>query len=84
MLFTSTWAELLERLKGIIDKSPSEIRELLFDVETRICGDFAFAWTPFVIDINGQTVNKGVNIFTLVRKEGGWIISGCQDTSMPV
>ncbi|KAL5093513.1 hypothetical protein Trisim1_010243 [Trichoderma cf. simile WF8] len=84
MLFTSTWPELLVRLKGIIDKSPSEIRELLFDVEMRICGDFAFAWTPFVIDINGQTVNKGVNIFTLVRKEGEWIISGAQDTSMPV
>ncbi|KAL6696867.1 hypothetical protein J3F84DRAFT_310397 [Trichoderma pleuroticola] len=84
MLRTSTWAELLVILKGIVDKSPIEIRELLFDVETRICGDFAFAWTPFVIDINGQTVNKGVNIFTLVKKEGEWIISGCQDTSLPV
>ncbi|KAL7907292.1 hypothetical protein GGI35DRAFT_455935 [Trichoderma velutinum] len=84
MLKSATWPELMERLKAIIDNSPSEIREPLFDIETRICGDFAFCWTPFAIEIDGQRVNKGVNIFTLIKKEGGWIISGAQDTSMPI
>lgn len=84
VLQSSTWPELIERLKSLLEGSPpGAMQEVLFDVEARVCGGFAFLWAPFVIKANGQTVNKGVNIFTLLRKGEGWVISGCQDTSMP-
>ncbi|KAL1873442.1 hypothetical protein VTK73DRAFT_987 [Phialemonium thermophilum] len=84
MLKTSTWDELVEMIKAASAKSPpGTIYELLHDVEARVCGDFAFLWTPFVIEVQGHVENKGVNIFTMVREGGKWIIAGCQDTSMP-
>lgn len=84
MLFSSTWPQLLDRIKGVYAQVPVGVAlaEILYDVEVRIWGDFAFAWTPFLIKRNGQTINKGVNAFTLLKMDSGWIITGCQDTSM--
>ncbi|OIW32723.1 hypothetical protein CONLIGDRAFT_630348 [Coniochaeta ligniaria NRRL 30616] len=84
ILQSSTWPELIEKLRSMMENSPpGMMQEVLYDVEARVCGSFAFVWAPFKININGQTVDKGVNIFTMFRKENGWVISGCQDTSMP-
>ena len=79
LLVSSTWPELIARLKSMMDGSPPRlVYEILFDIEARVCGNIGFLWTPFKMDTSGQTTNKGVNIFTLVP------ISGCQDTSMPI
>jgi hypothetical protein len=84
MLQSSTWPELIGRLKSVTENIPPGVmQEVLFDVEARVCGDFAFVWAPFVININGKTVDKGVNIMTMLKKEDEWVMSGCQDTSMP-
>ncbi|KAH8913030.1 hypothetical protein BR93DRAFT_955449 [Coniochaeta sp. PMI_546] len=84
LLQSSTWPELIEKLTSLLESGPPGVmQEVLFDVEARVCGDFAFVWAPFVININGQTTDKGVNIFTMLRKDDKWTISGCQDTSMP-
>lgn len=76
-----TWPEFVEGLKGVIEKIPAEVdvNEKVYDVEARVCGDMAFVWTPFVVEFNGVERQKGVNVWTLLRREGAWWVSGCQD-----
>ncbi|KAF2122153.1 hypothetical protein BDV96DRAFT_563012 [Lophiotrema nucula] len=81
-----TWPEFVEGLSGVIDKIPKEVdvNEKVHDVEARVCGDLAFVWTPFVVEFNGVVKQKGVNIWSLLKKDEKWFISGCQDTGRSV
>jgi ketosteroid isomerase-like protein len=60
-------------------KSGITIQEKLHDVQVRRHGDMASVWAPFVVEINGAPRHEGVNAFTLLRREGRWMLSGCQD-----
>lgn len=81
-----TWPELIEYLKGVVEGVPADIvvEEKIYDVELRTCGDLAIVWTPFTVTYNDVPASKGVNIFTLLKRDEGWVITGCQDTSRPV
>ncbi|KAJ7268171.1 hypothetical protein B0H12DRAFT_1097369 [Mycena haematopus] len=78
-----TFPELFERLKAITDAAPpgTVLEEPIFDVQTRSIGDLGFAWTPCVTTANGVLRSKGTNIFTLLKRDGRWIITGIQDTA---
>ncbi|KAM0225221.1 hypothetical protein ACHAQD_001153 [Fusarium lateritium] len=61
-----------------------DIQEKLHDVQVRRHGDLALVWAPFVVKINGVHRHEGVNAFTLLRREGRWMFSGCQDYGVPL
>ncbi|KAI6750948.1 hypothetical protein HG530_014398 [Fusarium avenaceum] len=73
-----TMEQSIARLQGMI-KSGITMREKLHDVQVRRHGDLALVWAPFVVEINEVPRHEGVNAFTLLRREGRWMFSGCQD-----
>ncbi|KAH7238200.1 hypothetical protein BKA59DRAFT_514496 [Fusarium tricinctum] len=73
-----TMEQSIVRLQNMI-KSGITIQEKLHDVQVRRHGDMALVWAPFVVEINGAPRHEGVNAFTLLRREGRWMFSGCQD-----
>ncbi|KAH6958193.1 hypothetical protein DER45DRAFT_213181 [Fusarium avenaceum] len=73
-----TMEQSISRLQGMI-KSGIAIQEKLHDVQVRRHGDLALVWAPFVVEINGVPRHEGVNAFTLLRRGGRWMFSGCQD-----
>ncbi|KAG7431236.1 putative 1-aminocyclopropane-1-carboxylate deaminase [Fusarium oxysporum f. sp. raphani] len=73
-----TMEQSIVRLQGMI-KSGITIQEKLHDIQVRKHGDIALVWAPFVVEINGVPKHDGVNAFTLLRREGRWVFSGCQD-----
>ena len=81
-----TWPDFVVGLGGVIDTIPREVdvHEKAHDVEARVCGDMAFVWTPFVVEFDGIVKQKGINLWSLLKRDGKWLISGCQDTGKPV
>ncbi|EXL81553.1 hypothetical protein FOPG_05250 [Fusarium oxysporum f. sp. conglutinans race 2 54008] len=73
-----TMEQSIVRLQGMI-RSGITIQEKLHDIQIRKHGDIALVWAPFVVEINGVPKHDGVNAFTLLRREGRWVFSGCQD-----
>jgi hypothetical protein len=73
-----TMEQSIVRLQGMI-RSGITIQEKLHDVQVRRHGDLALVWAPFVVEINGVPRHEGVNAFTLLRRQGRWMFSGCQD-----
>ncbi|KAF4999231.1 hypothetical protein FGRMN_2595 [Fusarium graminum] len=73
-----TLEQSIVRLQNMI-KSGITIQEKIHDVQVRRHGDMALVWAPFVVEINGVPQHEGANAFTLLRKEGRWMFSGCQD-----
>ncbi|KAF5578594.1 hypothetical protein FPANT_9933 [Fusarium pseudoanthophilum] len=73
-----TMEQSIVRLQGMI-KTGITIQEKLHDIQVRKHGDIALVWAPFVVEINGVPKHDGVNAFTLLRREGRWVFSGCQD-----
>jgi hypothetical protein len=55
-----------------------EERILQFDI--RRDGDFANAWCPYEVYVNGQFRHCGVNVFNLVRTRGIWKFLHIADT----
>jgi len=79
-LVSSTWPEMMENAKEPpVGKTESTA---MTDIEVRVCGGFAFAWTTFVIQHDGGTTERIVAAITLLKDAGKWLITGCQDTSL--
>ncbi len=54
--------------------------EQIFAVSTRVHGDLASVWAPFVLYYKGELVGCGVNQFTLAREKDAWTIIHGIDT----
>ncbi|KAH8882552.1 hypothetical protein GQ53DRAFT_847536 [Thozetella sp. PMI_491] len=80
------WPAFFDRLKAVVASLPpgSVIEEPIHDIEIRAIGDLGFVWAPFEVLLNGAPRSKGNNIMTLLKKDGRWLISGCQDLGRPV
>ncbi|RCR68035.1 nuclear transport factor 2 family protein [Larkinella punicea] len=61
-------------------QKPGALDERLSAYEVRIDAELAIAWTPYVFYFNGQKSHCGVNVFTLVKLNGGWKIQAIIDT----
>ncbi|GAB5456333.1 MAG: hypothetical protein Hens2KO_25620 [Henriciella sp.] len=57
--------------------------EDLFAVRTEQFGNMATVWAPFVISVNGEIANCGVNTMTLAQTQGEWKIVFGMDTPAP-
>ncbi|MCX4163610.1 MULTISPECIES: nuclear transport factor 2 family protein [Paraburkholderia] len=58
-----------------------EMIESIHDPLVLIDSDIAMAWTPYEFHMNGALHHLGTNIFTLLRRNGRWLISGVADYS---
>ncbi|KAJ7350058.1 hypothetical protein DFH08DRAFT_958983 [Mycena albidolilacea] len=78
-----TFPELVERVKRIMEAAPpgTVFEEPIFDVQTRRIGELGFVWAPFITTMDGVLRSRGVNVFTLLKMEGKWVITGIQDTA---
>ena len=50
--------------------------ERFWDPEVMIHGRLATAWTPYDFHVDGEFSHCGVNNFSLLETEAGWIITG--------
>ena len=83
---TISWESFRERLRETVDsQAPGTVtEEKIHDVVIRRCGDLAFVWSLFVKEIDGVPSSNGANVFTLLRRDGLWVISGYQKTEKPL
>lgn len=68
--------------EGIMGAGPDALNEQLYQIEIRIDGDLATAWTPYRFEFQGELSHCGVNSFQLVRssESGLWQIVNIIDT----
>ncbi len=65
---------------SVADAPAGSLNEKLYDVELRVDGTMAMAWTPYRFYYNGAFSHCGTNQFTLVRTADGWKILQILDT----
>ena len=56
------------------------IEERIFDLESIQNEHIAQVWVPYEFYVNGTLSHTGVNAFTMVKLENGWIITSITDT----
>lgn len=66
-----------------ITSSPDRFEERMPHPLVRIDHNIAMVWGAYEVLRNGQPDHCGTNIFTLVRRDGRWIIAGVADNSRP-
>jgi len=54
--------------------------ERLYDVQIRVDGNLAQAWTPYTFYLDKQVRHCGVNAIELLKDAGGWKITQISDT----
>ena len=58
----------------------THIEERIHDPLVRIDNDLAIVWAPFEFLVDGKVDHCGTDSFTLIRKDGKWLIAGIADT----
>ena len=58
----------------------ADFEERRFDGRSEVTGDLATGWMPYDFYIDGEWSHCGVDLFTLVRVDGEWLISSLQYT----
>ena len=56
--------------------------ERLFEVEIRVSGNIAQAWTPYTFYVDGKLRHCGVDAMQLLRDASGWKITQLSDTQV--
>ena len=64
----------LERLLQRVETAEEVMIERMWDAEVRVAGSLATIWTPYDFYIGSQFSHCGVDVATLMRREGGWRI----------
>ena len=57
-----------------------KIQEKILSYSVQVDGSMAHAWTPYEFYVNGKSSHKGVNAFTLFKKDNIWKIVRLIDT----
>ena len=58
----------------------TRIEERIHDPLVRIDHDLAVVWAPFEFLVDGKVDHCGTDLFSLVRKDGKWLIASVADT----
>ena len=58
----------------------THIEERIHDPLVRIDNDLAVVWAPFDFLVDGKVEHCGTDLFSLVRKDGRWLIASVADT----
>ena len=67
------WIEAIGGSEGSWD-------ERIYDVEVRVDGDMASAWTPYTFYREGEISHCGINSIELLRDADGWKVTQLSDT----
>jgi hypothetical protein len=59
----------------IVATSPQKFLERMWSPVVKISGPLAAVWTPYDFHLDGKFSHCGVDTFTLVHTETGWLIS---------
>lgn len=73
----------LRDFAGLIAAADRPIIERFWDPEVRVRGPLAMVWTPYDLFRGDEFSHCGVDVFTLVREDGTWRISGGSYTIEP-
>ena len=63
------------------EQAKGDVFEDIFGVETRIFGNLATVWAPFVVSYKNEIVGCGVNQLSMARQGGEWRIVSGMDTN---
>ncbi|PMD36171.1 hypothetical protein L207DRAFT_515894 [Hyaloscypha variabilis F] len=78
-LLTPYWPEFFSKMREMLEKSSGYVEQKLMDWDGRSAGELGLVWTPFTVTVDGDLKVVGYNIFTMLKRDGKWLISGCQD-----
>jgi len=62
---------------------PGAYRERYWDPVVHVRGKLAIVWTPYEFWQNGKTSHCGIDVFEMVKDEGGWRIGNTMWTVEP-
>jgi hypothetical protein len=62
---------------------PGEYRERYWDPIVHVRGKIAVVWTPYEFWQGGKTSHCGIDVFELVKEDGGWRIANMMWTVEP-
>ena len=68
-LRAQSWTEFAQRITP-----DAPFSESISDPAVEVEGDIAMVWAPYVVRVNGQVANCGIDHFDLVRDNGAWKI----------
>ena len=72
-------------LPAVIDRIPFDtaqvLDETMHDPKVLIDQSIAMVWAPYKFWVDGKLDHVGTNIFTMLKQEGKWVISGVADYS---
>jgi len=60
--------------------APQQLEEPIYDPLIRIDHDLAMLWARYDFFIDGSLHHVGANIFSLLKRDDRWLISGVADT----
>ena len=69
-----------EFLQQVAKLKGQKLEERLLSYDIKTDGLMAIAWTPYQFYFNGQFSHCGVNVFSLIKRNGYWRIMGITDT----
>ena len=58
----------------------TQIEERIHDPLIRIDHDLAVVWAPFEFLVDGKVDHCGTDLFSLIRRDGKWLIASIADT----
>lgn len=67
-------------LKQVAGLKGQKLDERLQSYDIKVDGAMAVAWTPYKFYFNDKFSHCGVNVFTMIKRPGGWKILGIVDT----
>ena len=59
----------------------AKLEERLYDPLVRIDDDIAVVWVPYTFFYDGKIDHCGTDLFSLIRRDGRWLISNVADNS---
>lgn len=65
---------------GGIANSGGSWDEQIYDVEIKVDGAMASAWTPYTFYLDGEISHCGINSIEMLYDEGGWKVTQLSDT----
>jgi hypothetical protein len=62
-------------------KGATKLEERLYDPLVRIDDDIAVVWSPYKYFIDNKLDHCGTDLFSLIRRDGRWLVSSIADNS---
>jgi len=70
----------IEQFAERVGRPGPRLEESIHDAVIRIDNDLAFIWAPSVFKIDGNVDHCATDLFTLVQKDGRWLIASLSNT----